>query len=339
MTMLEPFILLRIAAGIVATALFAWAARVGLRVLRHRSLATASEGRLALERQAELAGAFARVGAIVQAAMLLMTVVTADRLTGAVRGAMCGYGVVAANGFGWASLATTALTSVAAGVVVQLYAFDRRVRGLELLAPLAVASIAMAPLAALDLVLAFEWLGKLDLSAVASCCSTGLDEAVRSGTAYVAGPRRLATFGALALVPFAIGAALFASRRPERPRVALASSATLAALPLALGATVLEVAPYVYEVPGHLCPFCLLKADAWFLGYPLFGATFLALVWGVGAGVAALVARGPSADAAFVDFARSRMRREAIAWGAALALGVLPVALYTIQSPGASLFR
>jgi hypothetical protein len=294
---------------------------------------------LALERQSELAATLVRVAAIVQVVALVMSALAADRLSTAIRGAMCGYGVVQANGWGWPSVGATVFASLTAGVLLQLLALDRRVRGLDLMRPVAVACVVMAPVALADAALASAWLGGLDLSMVASCCSTNLDRLTAQASVFRDGPRLLATGGALLGIPLAVATALLAQRRPGPALVGLAGATTLAVLPLTLGAIVLEVAPYVYEVPTHLCPFCLLKRDAHFIGYPLFGAIFLAVVWGVGAAVAALVARGPAAREAFGAFARSRMTRQAAAWTIALVVGSAPVVAYSVLSKGASLFR
>jgi hypothetical protein len=337
--LLEPWVLLRIVAGVVTTFLFAWGARTALKVLRHFDVAEATEGQLALERQVELSSTFVRVGALVQVASLLLTVLAADRLSHAVRGAMCAYGVFAANESGFPSLFLTIGVAVVAGVLAQLYAFDARVRGMDLVRPLAYATLAVAPLAAGDLYLSMRFLLKLDLSVVASCCSVQLDAATANGSGYARGPRELATLLASVGALAAIAVALFASRRPTAPRVVAAGALALVTLPLAAAACVLEVAPHAFEVPQHVCPFCLLKADVLGLGYPLFGAIFLAAVWGAGAAVAAILARGPAASAAFGPFAKSRLVREAVAWSVALALGAAPIVRYAIVAGGASLFR
>jgi hypothetical protein len=339
MTLLEPWVMIRLMAGAVATLLFAYGALIGAKILKYAHLETATEGRLALERQAELAGTLVKVGAIAQLAACVLSVLAADRLSGAIRGAMCGYGVVDQNRWGWISIASTVLTGTLAGVLLQLFALDRRVRGMDLLRPLAIACIALAPLVALDWGLAGAWLTRLDLSIVASCCSTTLDEAHREGVAYWQGPRQLAVAGALIGISLALTGALYAWRHPKRLIVAIAGGLALAVAPVALGAVTLEVAPHVYEVPQHLCPFCLFKADAFFIGYPLFGAIFLAAVWGIGAAAGALVSSGAHARDAFPGFARSRMTRQAAAWTFALVLGALPVVMYAVASPGASLFR
>ncbi len=312
---------------------------MGARVLRHAHVETATEGQLLLERHFELAGNLVRLGAIAQLFCLVLSVVAADRLSGAIQGAMCGYGVIHQNPWGWPSLAVTIFVSLGAGTLLQLLALDRNVRGLDLMRPLAALCIAIAPVALLDTVLSAAWLGSLDFSVVASCCSTTLGAGRRDAPLFWQGPRLFATWGAVATALLAIATALWASRRPARGVVTLAGVAALAAVPFAVGAVVLEVAPHVYEVPEHLCPFCLFKADAYFIGYPLFGAIFLAAAWGIGAALAALLSRGENAHAAFPAFARSRLLRQAGAWGVALFLGALPVALYAITSPGASLFR
>jgi hypothetical protein len=339
MTLLEPWLLARIVAAIVTTSLFVYGAIVSTRVLRFAHVETATEGQLLLERHFELAGNLIRFGAIAQVLSLLLSVLAADRLAASIQGAMCGYGVVHQNVWGWPSLGVTVFVSLAAGVLLQLLALDRSVRGLDLMRPLAILCIALAPAALLDTVLASAWLGSLDFSVVASCCSTTLGEGRREGAAFWQGPRLFATWGALLATGSAIAASLAARRRPARGLVTLAGATAFIAVPFAVGAVVLEVAPYVYEVPEHLCPFCLFKADAYFIGYPLFGAVFSAATWGLGAAAAAIFADKEHTRAVFPAFARSRMARQACAWGIALLVGALPVGIYALSSPGASLFR
>lgn len=337
--LLEPWVLLRLVAGLVAALLFVRAALVARKVLRHFDVKRATEGQLALERQVELAATFVRVGAVVQVLALILAVLGADRMSRAVRGAMCAYGVFGANPWGFRSLAMTGAVALAAGVVAQVYAFDARVRTLDLARPLASLTLVMAPLAAIDLALAAEFLLRLDLTAVSSCCSVQLDPVAAAGEAYATGPRVLATALALVLGLVAIAVALLARRTPSPLRVAMAGVASLVALPTALAASVLEVAPHAFEVPHHVCPFCLLRTDVLAVGYPLYGAMFLAVTWAAGAGLSAVLARKAAAEDVLATFSRTALLRGAVAWSVALALGIAPVARYAIVSGGASLFQ
>jgi hypothetical protein len=255
---------------------------------------------------------------------------------------MCGYGVFHATPWSFRSLGATIATAVAAGVVAELYALDARVRSFDLARPLAIATLVLAPLAAIDFGLASAFALNLDLSVVASCCSVQLD-AVAAG---IAGPtslgssaRSLATVGASIAIVVSVVLAVLAARRPRSGVIVAASAASLVAFPFALAACVLEVAPHAFEVPQHVCPFCLLRPSVLGLGYPLFGAILLAVTWSLGAGVGALLVRTDPSRAALADYARNRLRREALAWIAVLLLGALPVARYALVSGGSSLFQ
>lgn len=336
--LLEPWILIRLVAGLVALALFVRAGLTAQRVIRHFDVKRATEGQLALEKQLELAATFARIAAVVQVAALALSVLAADRLSRGVRGAMCAYGVFSAHDWGFRSLVATAAVALVAGVVTQLFAFDAQVRSLDLARPVAIATCAMAPLAALDFASVTKFLLGLDLSVVASCCSVRLDPIAEADAGFATGPRVLLTVAAIAGTVLSIGAALFAARSPSRPKVVAAAVLSLLTLPPALGAVVLEVAPYAFETPTHVCPFCLLRADVYGIGYPLFGAVFLATAWAVGAGASAALSRTTEARVALGGFAARRLRLGAIAWCSAIVLGAIPVVRFFIVGGGASLF-
>lgn len=339
MNLLEPWVLLRLVAGLVACILFARGALTAQKVLRHFDLQRATEGQLALEKQIELGATFVRIAAVVQVLALVLSALGADRMSRGVRGAMCAYGVFGANEWGFRSLAVTGGVALFAGVLAQVYAFDARVRALDLARPLAAMTLAMFPLSLIDLAIATEFLGKLDLTVVASCCSVQLDPVAAAGEGFASGPRVLATVLAVLGTVASIAAALLAARSPTQARITAAGVVTLVSLPAAIAATVLEVAPHAFEVPHHVCPFCLLRSDVLAVGYPLYGALFLATTWGVGAGVSAVLARGAAARDALAPFARGLLRRGAAAWALALVIAVAPIARFAIVSGGASLFH
>jgi hypothetical protein len=338
MNLLEPWILLRLLAGLTAAILFTRGAVTSLRVLRHFDVSRATEGQLALEKQAELATTFVRTAGLLQVGTLILSVLSADRLSHAVRGAMCAFGVFHENRYGFPALLLTVFVAFAAGVTVQLTAFDRAVRGLDFIRPIALLSVLMAPLAIADLALTTTFFLKLDLDVVASCCSVALDAGPRGAVTFASGPRQLVTIGAVLAVTMAGGSAWAASLRPRPTPILVAALLAFLAVPVAVAAIVLETAPYAFELPQHACPFCLLRADVFGIGYPLFGAVFLAAVWSVGAAVAAIGARHDSFASTLAAFARTRLRRGAVAWVVALICGLGPVVKYTIESGGKSLF-
>ena len=331
LNLLEPWIVFRLVAGIVAAALFARAALTASKVIRRFDVSSATEGQLALEKQVELASTLVRVATFVQVASLALGVLAADRLSRAIRGAMCAYGVFHANEWGFRALASSLAVAVVGGVVAHAYAFDAKLPRLDLVKPLAWLTLFVAPLALVDLALTATFLLHLDLSITASCCSVQLDSAAAGNAGYASGPRVTIVWIACAVVALSIALSLLVAKKPELSRVAVVGLLSLLAMPLALAAAVLETAPYAFELPQHVCPFCLLKSDVLWLGYPLFGAILLAAMQGGGAMLAAIFARRLNADqkeAFFLPFARACMKREALAWTIALLAGAAPVVRY-----------
>jgi hypothetical protein len=341
LNLLEPWILLRLIAGIVVVALFARGAFTSLKVLRRFDVADMSEGQLALEKQVDLASTLVRVATIAQVGSLALGVLAADRLSHGIRGAMCAYGVFHANVWGFRALYSTLAVAVIGGVIAQAYALDAKLPRLELVKPLAWLTMLVAPLALADLILTSSFLLNLDLSITASCCSVQLDSVAAGNGGFASGPRALVSLLAPIAVIVAIAVALFTAKNPKRARVAISGAFSIIAMPLAIAAAVLEVAPYAFELPQHVCPFCLLKGDVLAIGYPLFGAILLATMWGGGAMLSAFLARRLTDDQSrsiFEPFARARLRREAIAWGVVLVVGAAPIVRYAAITGGGSLF-
>ncbi len=333
----QPWILLRLASAITIAVLFVRASTTGLRVVRHFDVARSSEGQLALERRLELAATYARVAAIAAAFDLALGVLTADRLSQSLRGAMCAYGVFGASPYGMLALGLSIGLALAGGLLAQLHAFDARLPRLDLAKPLAALTLVVAPLAIAHAAAAALFLLDLDLTATASCCSLELDGPEGALGALSTGTPRagISALGAGVVLVAAIAAVLVA-RRPTRGKLGLAAAVALAAGVLGSAAVVLGVAPHAFEAPHHLCPFCLLRFDVHGIGYALFGAIYLALVWSLGAGVSGLAARAQSPT--LERFTRERLRRSAIAWAVALLLGAAPVLRYAWVTGGTFLF-
>ena len=331
----RPWLLARVLAGLSGALLCAYALFVGMQVLRRWRLRASSEGQLALERRAELVATLVQAGLVASAMGLVLTVLGAERTARSIRGAMCAYGVLDATPFGFASLATSALTTFACGLWLVLHRLDLRLETPALTRRKFAALFVLAPLLIFDVVL-FVWHAlQLDLGVVATCCSASLDHgtlvtwgAGGSGSAgwFYAG---IGLAGGASLALFAMG------RRPGKLGL-VAGVLSVAAFAAMLPAVLLFVAPHAYETPTHLCPFCLLQADVGLIGWPLFGALFTGLVLGAGSGMVELSRRVGGEQV-------SAMQRRLGRWGAAAWLlcalcAAAPVVRFAWLSGGASLF-
>lgn len=341
--LLHPTLLARVLAGLAALGVTLVAAAVGVRVLRassgeHSDADAHSEARIALERRAELAATLVQAAMIFQLLNVVLSVAAADRLSASVVGAMCAYGVLDLGASGFVMLGVSVLSALACALWLALHRYDLALPEATLTRAKFAALVALAPLLLLDLVLTIRFALSLDLSVVASCCASQLDPAVAATLgAHVSLPA--VSFGVAvgaALASIAIALALQHREGPALPR--LLAMTTLLAVGASVPAVMGFVAPHVYGSPQHTCPFCLLHADVWGIGWPLFAALFASLALGL---VPTLI-QGLSRASAERDHART-LQRDAARFGlyamvAAVLLQVLPVVRYLVVSGGVSVF-
>ncbi|MEC7520072.1 MAG: hypothetical protein VYE22_09420 [Myxococcota bacterium] len=335
--LLRPWIVARLLSGGAVALLALFGAVVAWRVLRRWRIGATSEGQLALERRAELVAAVVQIALVFAVMNLALTVLTADRLTHSIRGAMCAWGVFDASPYGFVALATSALGAALCALWVVLHRLDLKLARPTLTRRKFAALFGLAPVLALDLWVTARWALDLDMEVVATCCSLGLDDALGGARGSAGGDRVLAAWLALGTGLGAAVASGLAWRRPTRFTAWLAAALSVTAAAAAIPAILWFVAPHAYETPHHLCPFCLLHADVGGIGWPLFGALFGAAVCGAALGLVESQ-RGASEADATASLSR-RLGGWALAgWALTLFLGALPVVRYAWVTGGASLF-
>lgn len=341
MNLFEPWILLRLVAAFVTAVLFLRALVPAVKVLRHYDLRAATEGQLALERQLLLSTTLLRIALLLQVVGVVVAVLSAEKLAPQIRGAMCGYGVFASNAWGFPSLFVSSGLALVSGVAAQLMSFDATQKRTQFVRAMSWLMIGLAPLSVLDAALAFQFARKLDLTVIASCCSVELDAGGAAATEPLAasGSRNLLSFGPPVLMVLALALAVVAWRRPGAKNAAAAGVVSLVALPISVGYAVLEVAPHVFETPTHVCPFCLLKADVYGIGYPLFGSLYFAFVWSMGAWLSTALSKRSDSPTEALGLARRLFRGESIAWAIALLTSLWPTVRYAWVTGGLSLWH
>jgi hypothetical protein len=335
--LLRPFLLARLVSGAAVAILCAYALVIAWRVLARWRVGATSEGQLALERRAELVAAVVQGALAIAIVDLALTVLAADRLAPSIRGAMCAWGVLVANEWGFVALGASVVTAIACALWVVLHRLDLRLAKPVLTRRKFVSLFAIAPIVMIDLAVTVAWALELDMQVIASCCSVGLDEALGTRTAD-GGPRDAALYFGLAT---AIGAAISAVivwRRPSRSTAIVAALASVVAAVAALPAIVWVVAPHAYETPHHLCPFCLLHADVLGIGWPLFAALLGAAICGSALFVVEAQRRASGEPVAIAAMEQRLARSAAVLWIAALCLAAAPIVRYAVVSGGASLF-
>jgi hypothetical protein len=335
MNLAEPWVLLRLFVSAIGVVLLLRASITAVRVLRSFDLMRASEGQLALERQLLLAGTMLRFAIATTLAGALLSFLLADRLYVQIQGAMCGYGVISATEYGRVSVVATCVAALGALTVNQVLAYDSQQPTLRLGRVVSFSILALLPLVVLEAALTAMHLAELDLSVITTCCSVeseqvvrGINGAERSVTKAWLLPTIALVFGSV--LPFVASWRLRDLWVKAQGPLALVSGAA------AVAAFVLLTAPHVFEVPDHRCPFCLFRADAYFLGYPLLTITLFGVARLLGLSLVAWFDAERSQEV-WRSFARSRLRSGAIAITLAIALSLVPVLRYAVLTGGHTL--
>lgn len=290
---LQPAVIAQLVAAALTAALVAGAGWFALLVLRRWDITSGSELQLALERRTYLVSTLLAYAFGFQLIGLFLFVHTADSLAGLLVGAMCAAGTLNANAWGYPAFALKLATFILAGVWLVVNAVDNRAEDYPLVRAKYRFLLLLAPLICADAALQAAFLLSLRADVITSCCGTLFSEGrgtLASGLATLPiGPMRVAFFGSIGAV-LAAGALFLARRRGA------AAFAVLSGVALAVGAASLVsfIGVYVYELPTHRCPFCVLQRDYGYVGYALYLTLLGGAVLGMATGAVAPASGIPS---------------------------------------------
>lgn len=342
-TMLTNFlnfwILARLMQSGAAAALCLLGLVVGLRLARRWRPGESSEQQLALERLAELVATVIQVALLLEVLGLGLSVAVADHLVGSIRGAMCAFGVFGSTKSGFYGLWVSALATVACALWIILHRFDLSLESPVLIRRKFLALLLVAPLALADFVMAVVFARQLDFTVIASCCSVWVDQTVltHQASVFTLPPFWAGVMGLTATLA-ALGASWFTAHRP-RPAVVWFAAVVSALAPYgAMFGILWVVAPHALATPQHPCPFCLLRAQGGWIGWPLFAAILVGSIAGMGLGVVE-ANRRILGEVGSLRAMQTRLARwSAAGWACALLCGLIPVGRYWLQSGGVSVF-
>jgi hypothetical protein len=281
---LNPSVMALVGGAAVGGALVLGAAAVGVQVLRRWDLHSGSEAQLELERRTYLASTLLGYALAFQLLSLFLFVFTADAMAPQFTGAMCAAGSLQASPYGNPVLVLKLLNAVLAGLWLVVNHADQQGYDYPLIRVKYALLLALAPPVLLEGALQAAYFFDLEPAVITSCCGSLFEAGSGGLSGGLAGlplrPTAAAFAGALA------GAVLSAAWLARTGRgAALAGVLAGLALPVSLAAVIGVVSPYVYELPTHHCPYCLLQGEYGWIGYPLYGTLLLGAVAGMGAGV------------------------------------------------------
>jgi hypothetical protein len=283
----------------IALFLIIGAARTGCRVLRSWDPASDTPLQISLESETWLAATLVQYGLGLQILTLVIFVMAADQFSQVIAGAMCATGSLLANPYGLPALYLKLAGVFLYGFWLLLHQLDIRVETYPLVRAKFLYLLALVPLLLADVTLQTLYLAGIEPDIITSCCSV-VFAAAGPGSSNLMGnlPHgvMLGMYYGGIFVLGAVGLVLGRRRGGERVRAILTCIFALGWVCfffLALAVITGIISSYIYAMPYHRCPFCIIKPEYHYIGLGIYGTLIGATFFGVTGGVVALIGRQP----------------------------------------------
>lgn len=284
---LSPGIVALLVSSLLVSMMLLIAAREGASIIRHWDITSGSELQLTLERRTYLISTIVSLFLPLQLFSLFLFINTVDGISHLFTGAMCAAGTLKVNRFGYPTLFLKMATFMLAGIWLILNHADNEGRDYPLIRVKYWLLLLIVPIVLIETVLQASYFWRLRPDVITSCC----------GALFSKGSKTLASgIVAAPVVPVAvaffvvIAAAIASGGLFLKTKRGAASFGCMSGITFitAIIAVISFISVYVYELPTHHCPFCLLHREYHFIGYMLYALFFSGTVAGVGVGVLGL---------------------------------------------------
>jgi hypothetical protein len=318
---LHPPIVALLVGSLLISFLLLLASWYAVRILRHWDMTSGSERQLDLERRTYLVSTVMGYACAFQVVSLFLFIYTADDLAPLFVGAMCAAGTLYVNAYGYPTLILKAASTVLAGAWLIVNHADNRGRDYPLIHQKYTLLLALTPVVLGETAMQAAYFGGLKADVITSCCgslfSTGAPGVASELAGFPVFPAKVALYGVVAAL---LAAGTWFCRRASGGFVVAGLS--LLAFVASIVALISFISLYIYELPTHHCPFCILQREYHFIGYPMYGLLFGGAIAGLGLGLLSRWRRTPSLRAVLPPLTRRLAVSTMVCFGAFAAISI-----------------
>ncbi len=280
---LQPAILALLVSSLLVSLMLLYAGWYGVLILKNWDLASGSDLQLNLEKRTYLISVVLGYALVFQIFSLFLYIFTADSLHTQFVGAMCAAGSLNVNHYGYPTLLLKIANCLLSGVWLIINFADNRGYDYPLIKAKYSLLMILAPLVVLEALLQFGYFKGLHADVITSCCGSLFSAGKRSVGADLAGlpaiPMEWMFFGVMAAT--LISGVVFCLKEWGGY---FFSAASLSTFIIAAASLVSFICLYIYELPTHHCPFCILQKEYGYVGYALYATLLGGGITGLGVG-------------------------------------------------------
>ena len=250
------------------------AAMLSLQLIVKWDFGAYSETQFTLEKRAYLVMTIITFAFIIKIAVMPYFTYAIDKLSALVPGAMCASGVIGANDFGYPLLGLKVAVLFLTGTWIIINSLDLKEPDYPFFKIKTVLFILIFVLISAEFFLDFTYFGNITTTKPVSCCS------VTFGQLGDSNPLPFGLDTTKLLVLFYLFYLLTLISAVNR-YAAIGFAANILFFFTAYYAVVYFFGTYIYELPTHKCPFCMLQKEYFYIGYLLWGALFIGTFFGI----------------------------------------------------------
>lgn len=215
--------------------------------------------------------------------LFLFFIYSVDGLSDIIIGAMCSVGVIDASSYGTPLLILKVVNLYLFGFWLIIHYGDLKYPELPFTKIKFGFFIVASFLIIIEIILDFLMFDSIDLTKLALCCGSLFSN---TSTSYLAILFSIDSWNYfyLLFVSYSMNVFFYIKRNDS-----MFSLANIIFLIVAIISLIMFFSTYIYELPTHHCPFCILQKEYFYIGYILYITLFIGTFFGIGLIVANLV--------------------------------------------------
>jgi hypothetical protein len=280
----KPAILALFTGSLLISGMLLFSAYYAVQILQKWDIRSGSEIQLNLERRTYLVSSLMAYALAFQLASFFLFIYTADNLHTFFTGAMCAAGSLNANRWGYPTIILKIINFLLAGTWLTVNFCDNRGYDYPLIRQKYTLLLWLTPLILAEAVIQGSYFGGLQPEVITSCCGTQFTSEARSiASEVIALPVTVMEIAFFASIIGTLGLGIFFYRTGKGGY--LVGAASLLTFLISVASLISFISIYIYELPTHHCPFCILQQEYHYLGYPLYLTLLGGALTGLGVGV------------------------------------------------------
>ncbi|MCF6173345.1 MAG: hypothetical protein L3J44_06130 [Campylobacteraceae bacterium] len=256
---------------------------ISIKIVKNWNLSSTSAVQYKLEKQSFLVATIIKYIFIVKLPLFLFFIFTADKLSDIITGAMCAAGVVSSASFGSTMFVYKIFNLYLFGFWLVLNHYDIKdeklpyVRYKFLLYAIGFISLVI------EIYYDISFFESLDVSKLVSCCGTIFSTTSTSAISFIYTIKKIYFVYAFYAV-FIFGLLVYLLRNAY-----LIFIFNIFYLIVAIFSLIMIFGTYIYQLPTHHCPFCMLQKNYYYIGYVLYIALYVGTFFGMSGAIMSLI--------------------------------------------------